>query len=73
VWRPLLVTTNLVYGSSFLIFLVFYNNYKYKRTFVDFREANVSVQSVDYISVLWRPQGYCPPPPNPALLRMLEA
>jgi hypothetical protein len=52
-WMSLSVTTNLGY-DSFLFFLVLisYNNRKYKRIFHGCREANVSMKSVDSISIL---------------------
>jgi hypothetical protein len=48
-WRPLSIT-NL--GYYFFFLLISYNNYKYKLTSRDFREANVSMKSVYFISVL---------------------
>jgi hypothetical protein len=52
--------------SFFLLFFVGTRSTKY--TFHDFREANVSVKSVDSISVLRRPQSEHPrhSPLNPA-------
>jgi hypothetical protein len=37
-----------------------YNNEKYKLAFRDFGEADVSIKSVDSISVLWRSWGDLP-------------
>lgn len=61
-WRLLPVTTNLCYdNSSVVIFVVllltYYNNYAYKLTSSDFREANISVVSTDFIHILWKPWG----------------
>jgi hypothetical protein len=54
--------------SLSLFFNISCNN-NYKITFCDFREANVSVKSVDFLSVFWRPPGYYLSrfPLNPAL------
>jgi hypothetical protein len=49
-WRPLSVTTNLGYDSSLL--LISYNNKRYKLTFREKREANVSVKSAGSVSAL---------------------
>jgi hypothetical protein len=57
-WRPITVRTGLGYENDFIaVCLISYDNLKYKVTFRDFREANVSIKSVDSISVLWRPRG----------------
>jgi hypothetical protein len=42
-------------------------------TFSDFRETNVSIKTVDFISVLWKRQGDrpCPFLINPVLLKRL--
>jgi hypothetical protein len=41
-------------------YFITYNNKKYKLTSCDFREANVSIKSVDSIFVAWTPRGYRP-------------
>jgi hypothetical protein len=69
-WRPPSAAKNLSYDNYFS-FLIFYDNYKYKLTFCDFRETNVSIKYVDSISVLWWPRGDRPgrPPPPPTFGR----
>jgi hypothetical protein len=65
---PLSVTANLGYDD---FFLASYNNWKYKLTFRDFREAIIVITSVvDSIFVLWTRQVDSPghSPLNPALL-----
>jgi hypothetical protein len=52
--RSLSVTTTF---SLWEFVLISSSNLKYKQTFSDFKEANVSVKSVHSVSVLWRPQG----------------
>jgi hypothetical protein len=54
--RPISVKTNLRY-ASFVVDVISYTNSKYNLTFRDLGEANVSIKSVDSISVLWRPRG----------------
>jgi hypothetical protein len=68
-WRPISVVTNL--GYDIFVLLIFYNNKKYKLTFRDFREENISIKSVHSISVLWRPRGERPGRPtlNPAQVK----
>jgi hypothetical protein len=50
---------NFGYDNSIAV-VVSNNNYKYKLTSRDFREANVALKSVDSIYVLWRPWGDSP-------------
>jgi hypothetical protein len=66
-WKPLSVPINL--GHDFFI-IISYSNWNYKPAFHDFRDATVSIKSVDSISVLWKPKGGCLSclPINPALL-----
>jgi hypothetical protein len=55
-WRPLLVKINLGYENNFLLFLLLTitKNTSLRRYF---REANVSIKSIHFISVLWRLRG----------------
>jgi hypothetical protein len=56
-WRSLPATANLFYNNLFIINVISHNNYKYNQTFRGFKEANVSIKSVDPCSVSWRPPG----------------
>jgi hypothetical protein len=56
-WRPLSVKKNLGYDDSFSFLSSRSNKKKIQITFRDFRKGNVSIKSVDFISVLWGPRG----------------
>jgi hypothetical protein len=53
-----------------LFIVIYYSNYKYKPTLRNFRQADISIKSVDFVSVLCRPWGDRPgsSPLNPALV-----
>jgi hypothetical protein len=51
-WRPLSVTSNLVYDLFFLLFPVITKN---TNKMFSFREPEISVKSVVPVFLLWRP------------------
>jgi hypothetical protein len=46
-----------VFAHTNFFVMISYNNEKFKLTFRDFKEANVSLKSADSICGLWRPRG----------------
>jgi hypothetical protein len=69
-WGPLSVATNLGHDTYFLLLLFLVITVNTIQLLEIFREASVSIKTVDSMPVFWRPWGDRPGrfPLNPALL-----